>query len=95
MIHDMMTLMVAGLCFWAIIDHRVPTGVLASAGLGAVMIAAIWSVDDAHDQGIVLDILLGGIGAIAIGVLWRIYVVRNLPVMRGEDRRRDTDERST
>lgn len=73
MLHDLVTFSVACLCMWAIVSPRVPTGILPTMGLGAIFVAAAWSLDDWAPAPTVVDVMLGGIGLIGVGVLWRAY----------------------
>lgn len=73
MLHDLVTLSVAMVCLWAIVSPRVPTGILPTIGLGAIFVAALWSLDDWAPAPTVVDVMLGGIGLIGVGVLWRAY----------------------
>lgn len=73
MLHDLVTFSVACLCMWAIVSPRVPTGILPTIGLGAIFVAAAWSLDDWAPAPAVVDVMLGGIGLIGVGVLWRCY----------------------
>lgn len=72
-LHDYVTVAVMGLCMWAIISPKVHTGILPTTGLGAIIVAALWSLDDWAPAPTVVDVMLGGIGLIGVGVLWRAY----------------------
>lgn len=72
-LHDVVTAAVACLCLWAIVSPRVHTGILPTIGLGAIFVAAIWSLDDWAPAPTVVDVMLGGIGLVGLGVLWRVY----------------------
>jgi len=71
--HDLATIAVALVCLWAIVSPKVHTGILPTIGLGAIFIAALWSLDDWAPAPTVVDVMLGGIGLIGVGVLWRAY----------------------
>jgi len=73
MLHDLVTLSVAMVCLWAIVSPRVPTGILPTIGLGAIFVAALWSLDDWAPAPTVVDVMLGGIGLIGAGMVWRCY----------------------
>lgn len=73
MLHDLVTSLVASLCMWAIVSPKVHTGILPTMGLGAIFVAALWSLDDWAPAPTVVDVMLGGIGLIGLGVLWRAY----------------------
>lgn len=73
MLHDLVTLSVAMVCLWAIVSPRVPTGILPTIGLGAIFVAALWSLDDWAPAPTVVDVMLGGIGLIGVGMVWRCY----------------------
>lgn len=72
-LHDFVTTGVAILVLWTIVSPKVHTGILPTAGLGAIFVAAIWSLDDWAPAPTVVDVMLGGIGLIGLGVLWRAY----------------------
>jgi hypothetical protein len=72
-LHDVVTVAVAFLCLWAIVSPKVHTGILPTIGLGAIFVAALWSLDDWAPAPTVVDVMLGGVGLIALGVLWRVY----------------------
>ena len=87
-IHDILSLLVAALCLWAVISPKVPTGIICSAGLGTIALAAIWSVDDLSDPYAALDMVLTAIGVIAINLAWRLLVhaeVNRHPMRRLSD----------
>lgn len=85
MLHDAIAFLVAALCLWAIISHRVPTGVLITTGLGAIFVVAVWSVDDGFDHGAAFEIMLGALGLIGAGVAWRCGRRYPRPMRRVED----------
>lgn len=72
MLHDLVTMAVAGLIFLGIISPRVHTGLLASCGMGVLFVAALWSLDDWAPGPTVVDTMLGGIGLIALEVAYRV-----------------------
>lgn len=72
--HDAMTWAVIALCFLGVIHPRLPTGVLGTAGLGACIVAMLYSLDWTHDATRALDLMIGGLGL--IGVCLAIRVVR-------------------
>lgn len=71
MLHDTVSLLVAMLALWAIVSPRVPTGVFITAGLGAVFVVSVWSIDDGFNSDVALDLLLGALSMIGVGVAWR------------------------
>lgn len=71
MLHDVVSLLVAALSLWAIISPRVPTGVLITTGLGAIFVVAVWSIDDGYHADAALDLVLGALALIGLGVAWR------------------------
>lgn len=85
--HDFITVTVAAMCLWAIVSPSVPTRVLPTAGLAVIGIAAIWSLDYWMPATLVVDTMLGGMGLIGAGVLWRVWLRRRRPVPM----RRQTD----
>lgn len=72
MLHDALVLGVSGLCLWALISPRLPTGVMGSLGLGAMAGAALWSLDYFAKQESVADMLLAGIGLLGLHALLRV-----------------------
>lgn len=70
--HDWLALLAALLCVLAVVSPRVPTGILGSLGLGAIALAALWSLDDWHDPAMALNIVLGGVSALGLKVGWRV-----------------------
>ena len=72
-LHDYVTVAVIALCLWAIVSPKVHTGIFPTAGLGTICVAAFWSLDDWAPAPTVVDVMLGGIGLIGVGVLWRAY----------------------
>jgi hypothetical protein len=79
MLHDLFGLFIALLCIAAIISPRVPTGVIGSISLGGVAIAALWSMDDAADLGLIADILLICAGMLAAQVSWLLFLQHRKP----------------
>lgn len=73
MLHDLVTFTIACLCMWAIVSPRVHTGILPTIGLGAIFVAALWSLDDWAPAPTIVDVMLGGMGLIFWGVVWRVY----------------------
>ena len=73
MLHDTVTLTVAALCLWAIVSPRVPTGITITIGLCVILVATLWSMDYLATPKMVLDTLLGGLGLVGAGLVWRCY----------------------
>lgn len=73
MLHDLVTFTVAFLCMWAIVSPKVHTGILPTIGLGAIFVASLWSLDDWAPAPSVVDVMLGGMALIFMGVVWRVY----------------------
>jgi hypothetical protein len=73
MLHDAVTLSVAALCLWAIVSARVPTGIVITVGLCVILVATLWSLDDWASPQTVLDTVLGGLGLVGAGLVWRCY----------------------
>lgn len=84
-LHDYVTVAVMGLCLLAILSPRVHTGILPTIGLGAIVVAALWSLDDWAPAPTVVDVMLGGIGLIALGVLGRVYRKPKARMRRSSD----------
>lgn len=86
MLHDLITLAVVALCLWAIVDPRVPTGVVPTIGLCVVGVAALWSLDDWAPPQTVVDTMLGGLGLVGGGAAWRVFRRRRkCPMRRSTD----------
>lgn len=85
MLHDTITIIVFALCAWAIISPHVPTGILATVGLCALAVAALWSLDINRDAGAVIDTMLGGVGLVGAGVAWRVVRRRSRHMRRLSD----------
>jgi hypothetical protein len=75
MLHDVVTGLVLMLVLWAIISPKMPTGVFATAGLGVIFGAGLWSLDDWAPGPTVVDAMLGGIGL--IGLEAALHVLRD------------------
>lgn len=79
MLHDLLTLdnlvtiAVAGVLLWALVSPRVPTGVLPTIGIGVLLVGTIWSLDDWAPGPTVVDVLIGGLGLIGLGLVRRCY----------------------
>lgn len=85
MLHDALVLGVSGLCLWALISPRLPTGVLGSLGLGTMAGAALWSIDYFAKQEAVADMLLAGIGLLGLHALLRVLRRRSSHMRRLSD----------
>lgn len=85
MLHDLVTLGVAMVCLWAIVSPRVPTGILPTIGLCAIFVAALWSLDDWAPAPTVVDVMIGGIGLIGLGLVWRCYRKPQRQMRRSSD----------
>lgn len=72
--HDILATAVVAMCLWAVVSPKVPTGIVCSAGLGMIALAAIWSIDDLHDPYASMDMVLIAVGVIAINLAWRLLV---------------------
>jgi hypothetical protein len=80
MLHDVVTGTVLLLVLWAIISPAVHTGIFATAGLGVIFGAGLWSLDDWAPGPTVVDAMLGGIGL--IGLEAAMHVLRDYRARR-------------
>lgn len=80
-LHDGLAYIVIALCVWAILSPKVPTCIGGSAGLGAIGIAAMLTLDD-YRQPHVITLMLAGTAAIGLQVLWMAYRRRKHPHLR-------------
>lgn len=78
---DALAYTVIVLCVWAILSPRVPTCIGGSAGLGAIGIAAMLTLDD-YSQPHVITLMLAGTAAIGLQVLWMAYRHKSQPHLR-------------
>jgi hypothetical protein len=79
MLHDLLGLAVALFCVAAIISPRVPTGIVGSLALGCLAFAALWSMDDGADFGLVVDVMLIAAGMLAAQVAWLLFLQHRKP----------------
>lgn len=80
--HDIVSWFVAVCCVVAIVHPRIPTGVLATLGLSSVFVGIVFSTDDAANQALALDIVVGGLLFVFAGLAWRMYASRGCVRMR-------------
>lgn len=64
-------------CLWLIVEPRVHTGILISAGLGALAIGLLALVDDSASSTRAIDLTFWGLTSVVMGLAWR-YAVRPL-----------------
>lgn len=81
MLHDIVTIIVFALCVWAIVSPHVPTGILATTGLGVLALATLWSLDVTRDEEMIVNAMIGGMGLVGAGVALRV-LRRRSPHMR-------------
>lgn len=84
MLHDVVTWTVALLLLCMLISPRVPTGVLPSLGLGVLLVATLWSLDDQAPGPTIVDTMIGGLGLVGWGITWRFHVTPRLRRRREE-----------
>lgn len=84
-LHDYVVLSVALACLYLVVEHRVPTGVLGTAGLAAIIVGLLYSLDDDHNPYIALDVVVGGLGLICLLMTWRLWARWRCPLRRRFD----------
>lgn len=70
---DTIAILLAGLCLWAILSPRVPTGAILTVGLGVTVAACLAALDDRSDIRRILALAALGDILIVVGLLWRSY----------------------
>jgi len=85
MLHDLLAVIGVLFCLWAIVNPRVPTGIVGTGALGAIAVACLWSMDDNHDPWIAIDMLLLSGMALGVFIARRGLSTRNAHMRRRDD----------
>lgn len=71
--NELIALVLACLCLWAIVSPRVPTGAIVTCGLGVTVVACLSALDDRSDVWRVLFLAAVGDLLIVGGLIWRSF----------------------
>lgn len=71
MLQQILAVLVALVCAWAILSPHVPTGTIITLGLGMLVLACLSVIDDKASSYRTVTTLLCGVLTVAGGLLWR------------------------